>query len=164
MTARLANAGAGAHATTPATTRVAARPTVRRILVTIGVVLSLITAGATIRAASLWAASHAPLTVAPVSIDSVQMALAQEKSRSVVLEEQIASLEQSAIELNAALGAARDRLVTDQATADELRASLAAAQDKLTTLEASLAAAQARTQTRTTTRSSGEIEDEGIDD
>ena len=160
MTARTAQL-ARADIETSATTRTAPRPTIRRLLVTIGVAASLVAAGATIRAAALWAASEAPLTVAPVSVESVQMALAQEKSRSAILEDQIAGLVSSATDLQSALQAAQDRLSTDQATADELRASLAAAQDKLTKLEAALAAqakARASTRTVTTRTSGGEIE------
>jgi septal ring factor EnvC (AmiA/AmiB activator) len=151
---------------TAATARSAPRPTVRRLLVTFGVVASLVAAGATIRAASLWAAGQAPLTVAPVSVESVRLALEQEQSRSAALEEQIASLQASAAELEAALASAGDRLVTDQATADELRASLAAAQEKLAKLEAALAAAAktpARTSTRSTTTTSYE-DDDGEDE
>jgi len=152
---------ARAAAETAATARTATRPTLRRLLVTIGVVASLIAAGATIRAASLWAATQAPLTVAPVSVDSVRQALAQEKARSVVLEDQIASLQASAIDLQGALQTARDRLASDAATADELRASLAAAQDKLAKLEAALAAQAKATSTRVAvSRTSGEREDE----
>ena len=168
MTAHLAQ-HARATAETAATTRTAPRPTLRRFLVTLGVVASLIAAGATVRAASLWAASQAPLTVAPVSVDSVRQALAQEKSRSAILEDQIATLEASAAGLQTALQSAKDRLVTDEATAEELRASLAAAQDKLAKLEAALAA-QAKAAARTTTRStsgtggSGESDDDRYDD
>ena len=171
MTAHLAQQ-ARASAETTAAARTAPRPTFRRLLVTLGVVASLIAAGATIRAASLWAASQAPLTVAPVSVDSVRQALAQEKSRSAVLEDQIAGLQASAIDLQGALQTARERLATDAATADELRASLAAAQDKLAKLEAALAA-QAKAAARTTTRStsgtsgssgSGESDDDRYDD
>lgn len=155
--AQHARAAVETATTARATARTAPRPTLRRLLVTLGVAASLIAAGATVRAASLWAAGQAPLTVAPVSVESVRMALAQEKSRSAMLEDQIAELQASAAELSSALQAAGDRLLTDQATADELRASLAAAQDKLAKLEAALAAqakAAARTTTQTTSGSS----------
>lgn len=164
MTAHAAQ-HARAAVETAATARTSPRPTVRRLLVTIGVVTSLVAAGATIRAASLWAAGHAPLTVAPVSIESVRMALGQEQSRSAMLEDQIASLEASSAELQAALASANDRLATDQLTADELRASLAAAQEKLDKLEAALAAAaKSSTRTTTTRTSSGAGEDDEHED
>jgi septal ring factor EnvC (AmiA/AmiB activator) len=145
-------------------------PSLRRLLVTLGVAGSLLVAGLTIRAASLWAANQAPLTVAPVSVQSVQAALEQERSRSAALEAQLAELEASSADLTAALQAAQDRVGEDQATAEDLRASLAAAQDKLTKLEAALKAAAAKrttTTVRTTTStstSSGEHEGGEIDD
>lgn len=148
--------------------RIANRPTIRRLLVTIGVAGSLLVAGATIRAAALWAANEAPLTVAPVSVESVQQALDQERGRSAALEAQLAELEASTADLTAALTAANARLGTDQATADDLRASLTAAQRKLAKLEAALKAAAAKrasaaVQTTTTTRAVGS-EDEHEDD
>ena len=159
-------AHARAAAETVTTARTAPRTTFRRLLVTLGVAASLLVAGFTVRAASMWAASEAPLTVAPVSVESVEMALAQEKSRSAILEDQIAALQSSAADLTGALDAAGNQLATDQATADELRASLAAAQDKLAKLEAALAAqakaaARARTTTTTTSSGSGERDDDG---
>jgi septal ring factor EnvC (AmiA/AmiB activator) len=150
MAARLTSMGnAGSAGATAVATP---RPTLRRLLVTIGVVASLVAAGATIRAASLWAATQAPLNIAPVSVDSVRQALAQEKSRSAVLEDQISGLQSNAADLESALQSARDQLVTDQTTADQLRASLAAAQAKLATLEAALAK-QAKSTSGTTSGS-----------
>lgn len=155
-TARTAEGRPGARAAT------APRPTLRRLLVTAGVAGSLIVAGATVRAASQWASTQAPLDVAPVSVESVESALALEKSRAAVLEDQIANLHASAAGLQTALEAAQSRLVTDEATADELRASLAAAQEKLAKLEAALVAqGNARTSTRT---ASADSDDHGDDD
>lgn len=127
-------------------------PSLRRLLVTMGVAGSLLVAGLTIRAASLWAADQAPLTVAPVSVDSVQQALEQERSRSAALEAQLKELESSGADLTTALQAAQDRVGADEQTATDLRASLTAAQDKLAKLEAALKAAAAKGQTTTTTR------------
>jgi hypothetical protein len=144
------------------------RPTFRRLLVTIGIAGSLLVAGATIRAASLWAANQAPLTVAPVSVESVQRALEQERSRSAELQTQLSALESSTAQLNSALLEAQNRAGTDQTAAEELRASLTAAQDKLTKLEAALAAAAKRapstTRTTTTTTPSGSGGGEPNDD
>jgi peptidoglycan hydrolase CwlO-like protein len=137
--------------------KAAARPAVRRLLVTIGVAGSLLIAGVTVRAASQWAAIQAPLTVAPVSVESVQAALDQERTRSADLQRQLAALQASTSQLSSALSEAQARVGTDQTTAEDLRASLAAAQDKLTKLQASLAAA-AKQSTRsgsTTTVTSG---------
>jgi len=116
----------------------------RRTLVTLGIVGSLVAAGLTIRAASMWAAASAPLTVAPVSVNSVQRALEQEQARSATLQTELVALESSAADLRTALDAAQTQAGVDQATADDLRASLTAAQGKLARLEASLRAASRR--------------------
>jgi len=145
-------------------------PAVRRMFVTLAVAGSLLVAGMTVRAASLWAANEAPLSVAPVSVDSVQQALDQERSRSAALETQLRELEASTTDLTAALQAAQDRVGADEFTAEELRASLTAAQDKLTKLEAALKAAAAKravTTVRTTTSSgaaSGGEDEHEVDD
>jgi len=132
-----------------------AHPELRRVAVIFGVVASLAFAGATIRAASMWTSSQAPLSVAPASVESVQRALEQERARSQALEAQLATLQSTTGELSAALAAARDRLGTDQSTADGLRASLDAAQAKLAKLEAALKAAAARPRTISTSASGG---------
>jgi septal ring factor EnvC (AmiA/AmiB activator) len=121
-----------------------AHAALRRTLVTVGIAASLLAAGLTIRAASMWAAASAPLTLAPVSVSSVQGALQQERARSATLEAQLAALESSASQLRSALDAAQSQAGVDQATADDLRASLTAAQKKLPKLETSLKAAAAR--------------------
>ena len=133
-------------------------PYLRRLLVTVVVAGSLLVAGLTVRAASLWAATQAPLSIAPVSVESVQQSLDQERARSAALEAQLRELESSSTDLTAALQAAQDRVGADEATAVDLRSSLTAAQDKLTKLEAALKAAAKRsttTVTRSTTTSTG---------
>ena len=146
-------------------------PAVRRLFVVLAVAGSLLVAGLTVRAASLWAASQAPLTVATVSVSSVQQALEAERTRSAALETQLKTLESSTAGLTAALEAAQTQVGADEQTATDLRASLAAAQDRLAKLEASLKAAAARSTTRTTTSgagagttSGGGEDDGGIDD
>jgi septal ring factor EnvC (AmiA/AmiB activator) len=139
-----AHAAPQAHPARAAASRgagITTRPLVRRFLVTLGVAGSLLLAGATVRAASLWAAAQAPLTVAPQSVESVQAALDAERSRSVDLQLQLSALQSSTSQLSSALLEAQSRMGADQASAQQLRTSLAAAQDKLTKLEASLAAA-----------------------
>jgi septal ring factor EnvC (AmiA/AmiB activator) len=126
-------------------------PGIRRLFVVLAVTGSLLVAGFTVRAASLWAASQAPLTVAPVSVSSVQQALEAERGRSAALETQLKTLESSTSDLTAALAAAQAQVGADEQTATELRASLAAAQARLVKLEASLKAAAARATTRSTT-------------
>jgi chromosome segregation ATPase len=146
-------------------------PPLRRLLVTLAIAGALIIAGVTVRAASSWAATRAPLSVAPVSLDSVQLALEQERARSAALEAQLRELESSAGDLTAALQAARDRVGADEATAEDLRTSLTAAQDRLAKLEAALKAAAAKQATSTTTSTrattstpSGESDDGEHDD
>ena len=120
------------------------RPGIRRAIVSGGVVLALFLAAVTVRSAALWTSSSAPLSVAPVAVDSIEKALADERMRSAALEQQITELDAAAADLGVALEAARTRLGTDQATATELRASLTAAQKKLVKLEAALRAAASR--------------------
>ena len=135
----------------------------RRTLVTIGIVGSLVAAGLTIRAASMWAATSAPLIVAPVSVTSVQQALEQERARSATLQTQLAALESSGADLRSALDSAQKQAGVDQATADDLRASLTAAQQKLARLEASLRAASRRSGSTSTAggSSGGAGDDDG---
>ena len=144
-----------------------ANTSLRRLLVTIGVAGSLLVAGLTIRTASLWAASQAPLSVAPVSVESLQLTLEQDRSRSSALEAQLKELEASTTDLVAALEAAQGQVGADEQIAEDLRGSLKAAQDKLAKLEAALKAAAAKratVTTRTTTTTSpshGDSGDEG---
>lgn len=137
-------------------------PAVRRLAVTAGLAIAVLGAAGTILAASQWAASEAPLAVAPVTIQSVQQALDQERARSAALEQQLAALEGGSDDLTAALAAAQAELASDAATASDLRAALEAAQAKLAKLEAALkAAAKARTTVTTSTRvAAGDDRDE----
>ena len=125
----------------------------RRSAVTIGVLVSLALAAATIQVAASWAAENARLDSPPVSVESVQRALAREVERSAALEAQIGVLEATSRELATSLAGAQTQLGTDQATAAELRTSLAAAQARLAKLEAALKAAQTTTAVRSTTTS-----------
>ena len=130
-------------------------PVIRRTVVTVGLAVAILGAGGTILAASQWTASEAPLAVAPVSIESIQKALDQERARSAGLEQQLATLERASGDLSGALQAAQDQLTLDATTATDLRAALTA-QNRLTKLEAALkAAAKARAAARvSTTRAS----------
>jgi Tfp pilus assembly protein FimV len=122
-----------------------ANPAIRRTIVTIGVAAALMTAGLTVRAASLWAAGAAPLGDAPVSATSLEQTLAQERARSAALQDDLDGLRSLSAQLSGALQAAQDRLTADQSTANDLRASLAAAQAKLASLQASLKASAGQT-------------------
>jgi chromosome segregation ATPase len=129
------------------------KPAFRRLAVTAGLAVAVLAAAGTILAASQWAATEAALAVAPVTIQSVQQALDQERARSAALEQQLAALEGGSEDLSTALAAAQAQLTTDAATATDLRAALEAAQAKLAKLEAALkAAAEARTTITTSTR------------
>ena len=122
-----------------------AKPHVRRPLVILGVLFTLLAAAATVRAASLWVSTSTSLATPPTSISSIEEALAREQSRSQALQGQIDSLAGSSRDLEAALAAANGRVAADQATAADLEASLLAAQAKLAKLEAALKAGQAPT-------------------
>jgi chromosome segregation ATPase len=122
---------------------------VRRPLVLLGVVVSLLIGTASIRAAAAWTAASSPLTARPPSVESLQAALATEQDRSAVLRVQLDGLAAGSTDLTAALEAARDRIAVDAAQATQLQASLAAAQAKLAALERSIG--QARTATARST-------------
>ncbi|HEX3264753.1 MAG TPA: hypothetical protein VHR16_03710 [Candidatus Limnocylindrales bacterium] len=128
-------------------------PALRRIVVTLGLTVAVLGAAGTIVAASRWTESQAPLGIAPVSLQSVQDALAQERQRSAALEVQLASIESASSDLATALAVAKEQLATDAKTATDLRTSLQAAQDRLAKVEEALRAAE-RARTATVVRSS----------
>jgi peptidoglycan hydrolase CwlO-like protein len=113
----------------------------RRVLVTTGVVLSILVGALTIQAAGAWTAESAPLTVAPISAADIQARLDDERARSAALEQQIARLDSQSTALAQALTTARDRMVTDTSTAGALQAKLDAAQKRLVALNKALKAA-----------------------
>jgi DNA repair exonuclease SbcCD ATPase subunit len=110
----------------------------RRSLVTIGVVLTLVLGLLAIRAASAWTASSAPLSVAPVSVGSLTDDLATEQARSAALQAQLDELVTRSTELTGAFEEAQARISSDATTATDLRDRLAAAEKKLATLTKSL--------------------------
>jgi len=140
----------------------------RRIAVVAGLAVAMLAAGGTVLAAAQWAATEAPLAVAPVTGDSLQQALDHERARSAALEEQLAALEGASGDLSAALSAAQDQLVTDASTARELRTALDAARARLAELEAAMRdAATQRVSVagrNTGTTSGSSFEDEHDDD
>jgi chromosome segregation ATPase len=117
----------------------------RRPLVVLGVVLSLVLAVATVRAAAEWTAASAPLAVKPPSIEQLQADLAAEQARSADLQARLDGLTGDSTNLVAALQAASDRIATDATQAGDLQASLKAAKAKLTALERSISKAKAAT-------------------
>jgi chromosome segregation ATPase len=110
----------------------------RRILTVIAVAASLLIGLGAIRAAAAWTASAAPLDVAPVSAESLQIRLADESARSAALVDRLSALTVHAEELSAALAVAESRIGADAEHAAELAKDLAAAKKKLAALEKSI--------------------------
>jgi hypothetical protein len=129
----------------------------RRLVTIVGVALVLVLGYGSIRAAAAWTAASAPLTVAPVSITSVEDRLAVEQARSGDLRLRLESLSAQSTEMTAALVAAQAQITTDADNATVLAKELADAKKKLAKLEASIAKAKRVAQrhvvvvTRTTT-------------
>jgi chromosome segregation ATPase len=149
-----------------------ANTSIRRILTVIGVAASLLIGVGAIRASAAWTATTAPLTVAPVSVETLQARLTDESARSADLVDRLAALTTRADELSTALAAAQDRIGSDAEHAAQLAKDLDAAKKKLAELEKSIRAASAvrtvapTTTTRTTTSGStqgGEHEGGGDD-
>lgn len=117
-------------------------PRIRRIVTVFGVVAALLLGYGSIRAAAAWTAASAPLTVAPVSVTTLQDRLAVEQARSVDLRLQLQTLNTQSTELTAALEAAQAQITTDTDNATQLAKDLKAAKTKLAKLEASIAKAR----------------------
>jgi septal ring factor EnvC (AmiA/AmiB activator) len=143
---------------------------VRRFVTVLGVVAALVLGYASIQAAAAWTAASAPLTVAPVSVASLQDRLALEQARSGDLTAQLDSLSTQSAEMTAALEAAQAQIATDADHAKTLSKDLKAAKKKLAKLEASIAKAKhAATQrsvvvTKTVAASSTHHDDDDEDD
>ena len=149
-----------------------ANTSIRRTLTLIGVAATLLVGFGAIRASAAWTATTAPLTVAPVSAETLQARLTDESARSAALVDRLAALTTRAEELSAALAAAQDRIGSDAEHAAQLARDLDAAKKRLAALEKSIRAASAvravapATATRTTTSGStpgGEHEGGGDD-
>jgi chromosome segregation ATPase len=148
-------------------------PRIRRLVTVFGVIAALLIGYGSIRAAAAWAAASAPLTVAPVSVTTLQDRLAVEQARSVDLRLQLQTLNTQSTELTAALEAAQAQITTDTDNATQLAKDLKAAKKKLAKLEASIAKARlgaqrptvvvTKTQTVTSASSRHEGEDEDED-
>ena len=117
-----------------------ANTSMRRILTVIGVAAALIVGFGAIRASAAWTATTAPLTVAPVSAETLQARLTDESARSANLVDRLAALTRHAEELSAALTAAQDRIGSDADHAAQLARDLDAAKKKLAALETSIRA------------------------
>lgn len=120
----------------------------RRLLTVVGVFAALVVGLGSIRAASVWTAASAPLTVAPVSVSTLQSQLAAEQNRSAALQQQLDALESQSTDLASALQAAHARIDTDAGHAKDLAAQLKTAKHRLAGLEAAITAANQASQAR----------------
>jgi cytoskeletal protein RodZ len=100
----------------------------RRLITLVGVVAALTIGFGSIQAAALWTAASAPLTVAPVSVATLQSQLADERNRSTAVVQQLAALESQSTDLAAALQAAHAQIDTETTHAANLAAQLKAGQ------------------------------------
>ena len=152
-------------------------PTIRRLGTVLGVIAVLALGVGSIQAAPAWTSAEAPLTVAPVSVSTLQTALADEHARSLALTERLRELDARSRELETALAQADDRVTTDASNADDLEGQLADASARLQKLEAAIAKAKrqlaaqvaaasraARTASATSTSSNGARDDDEHED
>jgi chromosome segregation ATPase len=122
----------------------------RRLLTVGGVIAVLVLGFASIRAASAWTAASAPLTVAPVTIGTLQSQLSDEHRRSAALLQELGALEAQSTDLAAALQAAHARIESDASHAMDLAAQLKVARQRLAKLETTIAAASRPSQASVT--------------
>ena len=146
---------------------------VRRFVTLVGVIAALVLGYASIQAAAAWTAASAPLTMAPVSVASLQDRLALEQARSGDLTAQLESLSTQSTQMTAALEAAQAQIATDADHAKALSKDLKDAKKKLAKLEASIARAKQAaahrsvvvvTKTKTVAASSTHHEDDEHED
>lgn len=121
---------------------------VRRLLTVAAVIAALVLGFGSIRAAAAWTAASAPLTVAPVSVSTLQARLTDEQSRSAVLQQQLQALESQSTDLASALEAANARIDADASHAKDLAAQLKTAKQRLAKLAATIASASQASRTR----------------
>ncbi len=106
----------------------------RRTAVTMGVVGSLGLGAASIGAAAQWTAASAPMSVPPVTAESLAAQLANEQARGSDLQSRLEATLAQAAQLQTALDTANARIGTDSKTAKALQAQIVAAQKKLGSL------------------------------
>jgi hypothetical protein len=114
----------------------------RRLITMVGVVAALLLGYGSIRAAATWTAASAPLTVPPVSVESIQDRLGAERIRSGDMQARLDALAARSIDLTTALEAAQLRIAADTDNATALAKELKTAKLKLARLEASIAKAK----------------------
>lgn len=113
----------------------------RRLLTILGVIAALVVGFGSIRAAAVWTAASAPLTIAPVSVSTLQSQLADEQDRSGALQQQLDALASQSTDLASALQAAHSRIDIDAGHAKDLAAQLKTARQRLAKLQGSIASA-----------------------
>lgn len=117
---------------------------IRRGVVILGVVASLIFGVASIQVAADLAAAAAPPPAPPVSMDTLKGQLADEQARAASLQGQLEDLLGATGQLTAAIGSTETQVSDDDLTAAQLRDRLKAAQTKLNSVNSLLKKAQAR--------------------
>jgi hypothetical protein len=116
----------------------------RRIIVVLGVVASLLVGTLSIEVAAALTAAAAPPPAPPMSLSALQDALAAQQTRGDDLEAQLAEMNDLTAALEAALAGTSDHISTQGKTAKQLENELKAAQSKLAKLQGLLAKAEAR--------------------
>ena len=116
----------------------------RRVIVVLGVVASLLVGILSIEVAAALTAAAAPPPAPPMSLSALQDALAAQQARGDDLEAQLAEMNDLTAALEAALAGTSDHISTQGKTAKQLENELKAAQSKLAKLQGLLAKAEAR--------------------
>lgn len=116
----------------------------RRLLVVIGVAVSLVAGMVSIRIAADLAIAAAPPPAPPVSMQALQAALQAEQARAAALQDQLDDLLGATDELSTAIDSTDVRLTADGQSAKDLKARLKAAQARLALLTKLLKVASAR--------------------
>lgn len=116
----------------------------RRAVVALGVVASLLAGLVSIEVAAALTAAAAPPPAPPMSLSALQEALTAQQDRGDSLESQLVELNDLTASLSAALAGTKDHIDTQGKTAKELEKELKAAQGKLSKVQGLLDTAQAR--------------------
>ena len=114
----------------------------RRLATVVGVILVMAVGVTSIQAAATWTAASAPLTVAPVSMETLKARLADEEARSAALQAQLDELDQHSRGLVDALAQAQTRVTANSGDAETIRAQMAASTKRLARLDAAIATAE----------------------
>ena len=104
---------------------------IRRVLVTLGVIASLVLGVISIQVAAALTAAAAPPPAPPISMSELQARLTAEQARAESLQQQLEALLDVTTQLNDAIQETGDQVTTDGLTAAELKARLKDAQDRL---------------------------------